>query len=878
MPSADAISLRIQPGASPRVQYGVQRLSAALKSIGETVELTDQIAGSPRQMFVGVQKRPIPAHAQELKPEGFAISCERGQVASVLGHDESGAIYGCLELAGRIAAAGKLPDQLRVVDAPQFVLRGPAIGMQKTFILPGRKVYEYPYTPELFPFFYDQQHWIELLDRLADLRFNTLYIWAGHPFASLVRLADYPYAVEVSDDQLTRNARMFRWIATEADRRGVWLVQNSYSILLPKPLAERHGLETQLAAPHPVAADYTRKSVAAFVKEFPNVGLMFCLGEALSGIENQRHWLNDVLLPGVHDGMKLAGLHDEPPVILRTHATDATQIVPDALKVYRNLYTEAKFNGESLTTWEPRGVRQQLHQAMSRLGSTHVINVHILANLEPFRYAAQRFIQHSMHAARDRLGGRGLHLYPLAFWDWPVAPDATDPLLRQIDRDWMWYEAWARYAWNADVPAGVDSEYWIDRLADRYGNTEAAGLILAALNDIGECAPRLLRRYGITEGNRQTLSLGMTLDQLVSPDKYRPFPELWESQSPPGERLGEFVDRQVHRQPHQGETPPQINAEVLEFSAHAVESIDSAAKLVTKDLHEFARLRNDVHCIRAMSQCYVAKTTAAMHVLRYRRTGDKAQMRSAAAALEESLSHFRDLARLAGPAYRYANSMQTNQRKIPVSGGIDGKAVNFHWDQLLGIYETELVEFRKTVDAIELGGSTDPDESEITALPRGRFKVLSKGAETYEVQVGAGVFTDRQWVIQSLAPELQTLMGMRFSHESAVAGKYQPIEFEAVEPVRVLIGFVKGDPGTWLKPADLETDAYADDRGGAEPIVVNAAAITGLPPVDVHAFSFDKGQNRLEMKGKGSFVVLGVVPATAALPRRDANRGGGSRP
>lgn len=869
MASAEAITVRIKPGASPRVMYGVQRLLAALRDVGERAEVGPDAPDRMRQITVGTQVS---------KPEGFAISCERGAAASVLGNDDSGTMYGCLELADRVRAAGRLPDDLRLVDAPQFVLRGPAIGMQKTFILPGRKVYEYPYTPELFPFFYDRQHWIGLLDRLANLRFNTLYIWAGHPFASLVRLEEYPYAVEVPEDQLVRNAEMFRWIATEADRRGIWLVQNSYSILLPKPLAERHGLETQLAAPHPVAADYTRKSVAAFVKEFPNVGLMFCLGEALTGIENQRYWLNEVLLPGVHDGMTLAGLEHEPPVILRTHATDATVIVPDALKVYRNLYTEAKFNGESLTTWEPRGVRQKLHQAMSRLGSTHVINVHILANLEPFRYGAQRFIQHCVHAARDRLGGRGLHLYPLAFWDWPVSPDASEPPILQLDRDWMWFESWARYAWNADVPAAVDSEYWIRRLADRYGSRDAATLILAALNDSGECAPRILRRFGITEGNRQTMSLGMTLDQLVNPDKYRPFPELWESQSPPGERLAEYVEREVNGQPHEGETPPQVCAEVLEFSARAIEAIDAAARSVSRNKDDFARLRNDVHCIRAMSQCYAAKATAAVHVLRYRLTGEKAQMRSAAEALGESLRHYKELARLAGPAYRYANSMQTNQRKIPVSGGIDGKAVNYHWDQLVGIYETELVEFRKTVEAIERGRSEDPDESDIKPLPRGPFKVLSKGAEAYEVQVGAGVFTDRQWVIQSLAPELQTLMGIRFSHESAAAGKYQPVEFEAAEPVRVLIGYVKGDPETWLKPADLETDAYADDRGGAEPILVNAAAITGLPPVDVHAFSYDKGRHRLEVKGNGSFVVLGVVHGNAPLPRRDANRGGGSRP
>ncbi len=25
---------------------------------------------------------------------------------------------------------------------------------------------------------------------------NTLYLWSGHPFPSLIKLADYPYALE----------------------------------------------------------------------------------------------------------------------------------------------------------------------------------------------------------------------------------------------------------------------------------------------------------------------------------------------------------------------------------------------------------------------------------------------------------------------------------------------------------------------------------------------------------------------------------------------------------------------------------------------------------------------------------------------------------
>ena len=70
-------------------------------------------------------------------------------------------------------------------------------------------------------FFYDKQFWAEYLDFLAANRFNTLYLWNGHPFASLVKLADYPYAVEVPDDVFARNVEMFRYITTEADRRAI---------------------------------------------------------------------------------------------------------------------------------------------------------------------------------------------------------------------------------------------------------------------------------------------------------------------------------------------------------------------------------------------------------------------------------------------------------------------------------------------------------------------------------------------------------------------------------------------------------------------------------------------------------------------------------
>lgn len=850
--SADA-AVVVKPDASPRVRYGAARLTQALSNakIPETsIVVTTTSVGSTDR---------TPAK----KPEGFELRKEADGSIQILGNDDSGALYGCLELARQIRDARALPTNLNLADAPQMKLRGTCIGMQKTYILPGRHVYEYPYTPDLFPFFYDKAFWQEYLDFLADNRMNALFLWNGHPFSSLVRLPDYPYAVEVPPEVFEKNVEMYRYIVTEADKRGIWVVQMFYNLLLSKPFAEKNNLQTQLKAPTPLAADYTRKSLAAFVAQYPNVGLMVCLGEALQGQENQTHWLTDVILPGIKDGMKTAGLTHEPPVIIRTHATDLRQSMPQALEVYKNLYTEAKFNGESLTTWEPRGKRQQVHLAMSQLGSTHLINIHILANLEPFRYGAQRFIKKSVQAGRDRLGASGVHLYPLFYWNWPDSPDMTDPPLKQWDRDWIWFEAWGRYSWNPDIPDAEDRKYWINRLSARYGSDDAAASILGAYNDSGECAPRILRRFGITEGNRQTMSLGMTLDELVDPDRYGAFTELWESQSPPGERLGEYVLREFRHEAHEGETPPQIIREVLEYSQKAVDEVEAASKQVASNQAEFERLRNDVHCIRAMSQNYAAKANAAICVLRYAHSHDLADMEKAESYLAESLEHFRTLTKLTEKTYRFANSMQTSQRKIPVPGGKDGKPANYHWSQLLPIYEKELADFRQQLSSLKANPAAA--SSTITALPSAPVEFPDKAVETYTLERGAKAFSDRDAEIELIAPELQGLKGVRIPFD-----RYKPITFEAREPVQVLLGYFQSDDKQFLQSPKLETDARADEHGGSEPILRNAAKLKSLPPVNVHVMNFPKGRHTLDVHGSGAFLLLGMVPQSAKITPRDA--------
>jgi hypothetical protein len=237
------------------------------------------------------------------------------------------------------------------------------------------------------------------------------------------------------------------------------------------------------------------------------------------------------------------------------------------------------------------------------------------------------------------------------------------------------------------------------------------------------------------------------------------------------------------------------------------------------------------------------------------------------------LGDYEKLVKLTESTYHYANSMQTSQRKIPVSGGINGVGTNYLWSQIELLYQRELTEFQEKIARLKSNTTNTVDESKIKPWPAAPFKLLSTNAETYKVEVGAKVFTDRDFAIESLAPELNGLTGVRFSHEAAKKGRYRPIEFEASEPVEVLVGYFKSDQKTWLQAPQLEFAAQADERGGVDTVIENAATISGCPGVNIHAFRFDAGLQKLELIGKGSFVILGVVPQSITLEPRDAHRG-----
>lgn len=870
--SAEARSVVIQTPAdgSNRVKFAAEQLKTALEKKGYTV------TEGKKKPKDGQLVRISEAKGNNGPKEGFTITSKKG-VIDVVGNDGTGAVYGSRELIDRLENEGSLDNlPATFTDAPEMVLRGACVGVQKPYLLPGHGVYEYPYTPENFPWFYDKKLWTDYLDMLVANRMNSVYLWNGHPFSSLVKLKDYPFAVEVDDETFKKNEEMFSFLTEEADKRGIFVIQMFYNILLPKPFADHYGLKTQdrNRPITPLISDYTRKSIEAFIEKYPNVGLLVCLGEAMDTYEDDVKWFTETIIPGVKDGLKKLGRTDEPPLLVRAHDTDCKMVMDAALPLYKNLYTMHKYNGESLTTYEPRGPWSEIHRSLSSLGSVHISNVHILANLEPWRWSSPDFTQKAVKAMHKVHGANALHLYPQAsYWDWPYSADKLPGGKRELQlvRDSAWYEGWGRYAWKADRDRNDEIKYWDHRFARTYGLSDEQGAkIRTAFEESGEIAPKLLRRFGITEGNRQTLLLGMFMSQLVNPYKYTIYPGFYESCGPEGEKLIEFVEKEYKGQPHVGELPLQITAECVAHGDKAVAAIEEVEG-ATANADELNRVKNDMNCYRLFAYVFDRKVKAAREVLNYQYTKDLSYLDKAVPLMEEALDYYRKLVDLTKDTYLYANSMQTSQRRIPI-GGDDGK--NKTWIEMLPHYEAELANFKNNIAMLKdkaAGKITEKDEK----IKAARNADVTVGGNMQRVKLveGASLLANMpDSKIVGLAPELEGLEAFVVNGDDQ-RKEGTRLEFESKKPVKLLVGYFKDDQKKYAKAPKLETDASANEYGQAEPVLTNAVHLDKMPLANVHAYNFGAGKNTLLLP-KGYTLVLGftsddIKPRNAALAGAD---------
>ena len=126
----EEVTIVISLNAHPRVRLGAERLMADLTRLGFRAVISSTDTRS-RGTLILVGNLGTDAHIQRVAPpqsramgeESFRITANQRQIV-IAGGGNSGALYGCQELAKLVERTGKLPRSMEIADEPKLRFRG----------------------------------------------------------------------------------------------------------------------------------------------------------------------------------------------------------------------------------------------------------------------------------------------------------------------------------------------------------------------------------------------------------------------------------------------------------------------------------------------------------------------------------------------------------------------------------------------------------------------------------------------------------------------------------------------------------------------------------------------------------------------------------
>lgn len=308
------------------LSYGRSALARALGAAHSDANVRLALAGDP----VAATALAGASIVLDARPDSYAIVPDAGGTL-VVGRDETGAMYGALDLVERLETQGAsaLPPAAPIAAAPEVPIRGANLFVSL------------PEAGEARWWFLEDAFWQEYLDLLARARMNFLDLQAMHdlhtarfPNALLYLATSRTYPdTGAPPAERARNARMLRRIVALAGERGirVGLLTNRADDSL-RAVDQEQGLDDD------ALRVYTREAVADLAAQVPELRrLGFRIGES----RRPAAWFGDAFIAGVRDASRTMGVYT------RTWLTDKAEILPLARRS-GDLLIEAKYNGEQI--------------------------------------------------------------------------------------------------------------------------------------------------------------------------------------------------------------------------------------------------------------------------------------------------------------------------------------------------------------------------------------------------------------------------------------------------------------------------------------------------------------------------------------------------
>ncbi len=591
------------------------------------------------------------------------------RVITVRGADETGAMYGGLDIAEAIRT-GTIDSLKDSEHKPHIQRRGIKFNIPLDLRTPSYTDCSDAAQANI-PEMWEREFWTKFFDVMARHRYNVLSLWSLHPFPSLVKVPEFP-EVALNDVWRTRaklddtfsfagsdmvrpamladhevvkrmtideKIEFWRWVMRQAADRGIQVYFFTWNVFT-FGAEGKHGITNDLS--NEITKVYFRASVREMLKTYPLLaGMGITAGEGMPhdmDSKAKEAWLWDTYGEGVRDALKEEP-HRDFRMIHRFHWTAQGDIL-EAFKDYPGTF-EFSFKysvAHMYSTPNPPFIQPLLENlAPGRKTWLTVRNDDIYT----FRFGdpayAREYILNMPPA--DKMAG--FYMGPDGYvWgrDFLERHPAPGPRPLVMEKQWYSFLLWGRLAYDPSLP---DSHF--ERiLAARHPRASSPHLF-RALQGASQVMPLVTRFFW------RDIDLKWYPEACLSHPQSKGFytvQHFMEGISMPGADvlcIRDWRARLTSRQPMEQTTPLEIADTLNGAVAEIFASLDSLREAARED-SELQNTVNDCEAMAWLGRYYAAKIRGACALALFDTNGDAFEHDAAIRHLEDALAQWKKYA------------------------------------------------------------------------------------------------------------------------------------------------------------------------------------------------------------------------------------------
>jgi len=466
---------------SPLLKFAVSKLDNALRKINKEVNHYDLSNQSDNLgIFVLSNESEIASFSymnekmlldSSIQKEGFRIlrfGAENSKKIAVIARDESGAMYGVLDLTEQVYMYGGLNGVEEKICNPRFQFR--AI----KFNLPWSPYRSGPSTDIHIGVCRDLEFWQQFLDMMAENRFNVLSLWNLHPFPFMIKLEHFPEVCPSNTEEMFKWKSFWKNLFRMAKERGIETYIVNWNIVVSTEFAKSYGVKEKNDTSK-VVREYTRECVTQVINEYEDLtGLGVTLADWMVNMtpKDREDWIEETFIAGMKEAKRpVKFIHRS---VLAGSPLEMRRVIDNA-QLPDPVWVEVKFNWSHGHSTPNLAITHdyssgQIEERFWKPKPTNYKIVWMIRNEDFFilRWGEPNFIRdHIMMNDKDYVGGYfvGSEGY-IPAEDYSHKNHVHQTWQYAFEKQWLFYTLWGRLLYDPET-SNAHFESMFER---RYGS------------------------------------------------------------------------------------------------------------------------------------------------------------------------------------------------------------------------------------------------------------------------------------------------------------------------------------------------------------------------------------------------------------------------